>query len=314
MPCFFCVYKGENVVTAIRFIISCFIVIMNTAIVSLGICLTAVVKCLLPLSSVKRAMTFVANRMMWIWATINNATLNVINPVEWQIEGGEQLTQKGWYLVICNHQSWADIVVLCSVLRHRIPMPKFFLKYELLFVPFVGMGCWALDMPFMRRYSKEYLAKHPEKKGQDLQTTRRSCEKFQYTPTTVVNYVEGTRHSYDKAANRRSPYQHLLSPKSGGIAYTLAAMGEQFEYVVDVTLAYPENIQTPFRDMLTGKLTKIVVKIDVVPMSQVPQGDYFNQPAFKREFQSWLSGRWKDKDAYLDELYQQHQTFSDVKN
>ena len=276
---------------------------MNTALASLGIFLMAVIKWIIPLATVQRAMTSAANRVMWLWASINHATLTIINPLEWQIEGGEALTQQGWYLVICNHQSWADIVVLCSVLRNRIPMPKFFLKYELLYVPFVGLACWALDMPFMRRYSKEYLAKHPEKKGQDLQTTRRSCAKFQHTPTTVVNYVEGTRHCYDKAKNRRSPYQHLLSPKSGGIAYTLAAMGEQFEYVVDVTLAYPDNIETPFRDMLTGKLTRIVIKIEMIPMAQVPQGDYFNQPSFKREFQTWLSGRWKIKDQYLDNLY-----------
>ncbi|WP_417884199.1 acyltransferase [Vibrio rumoiensis] len=294
-------------VTVIRFLISCVIVIINTALASLGIFLMALVKWVIPISALQRAMTYGANRVMWLWASINNVTLNIINPVEWQIEGGEALTQQGWYLVICNHQSWADIVVLCSVLRNRIPMPKFFLKYELLYVPFVGLACWALDMPFMRRYSKEYLAKHPDKKGQDLQTTRRSCAKFQHTPTTVVNYVEGTRHSYDKAKHRRSPYQHLLSPKSGGIAYTLAAMGEQFEYVVDVTLAYPDNIEMPFRDMLTGKLTKIVVKIDMIPMSQVPQGDYFNQPSFKREFQAWLSGRWKEKDQYLDHLYHAEQ-------
>lgn len=285
--------------------ISCFIVILNTAVASLVIILMALIKWLIPIKPIQKTMTFIANRSMWVWATLNHFTLNVINPVKWEIEGGENLTQKGWYLVICNHQSWADIVILCSVLRNRIPMPKFFLKYELLFVPFVGLGCWALDMPFMRRYSKDYLAKNPEKKGQDLATTRRSCEKFQHTPTTVVNYVEGTRHSYEKAKTRRSPYQHLLSPNAGGIAYTLAAMGEQFEYVVDMTLAYPENIETPFKDMLMGKLTKIVVKIEMIPMSEVPKGDYFNDNTFKREFQSWLSGRWKEKDSYLDKLYSQ---------
>ncbi|MFV0575849.1 MAG: acyltransferase [Vibrio sp.] len=289
----------------IRFVISCFIVILNTAVASLVIILMALIKWLIPIKPIQKTMTFIANRSMWVWATLNHFTLNVINPVKWEIEGGENLTQKGWYLVICNHQSWADIVILCSVLRNRIPMPKFFLKYELLFVPFVGLGCWALDMPFMRRYSKDYLAKNPEKKGQDLATTRRSCEKFQHTPTTVVNYVEGTRHSYEKAKTRRSPYQHLLSPNAGGIAYTLAAMGEQFEYVVDMTLAYPENIETPFKDMLMGKLTKIVVKIEMIPMSEVPKGDYFNDNTFKREFQSWLSGRWKEKDSYLDKLYSQ---------
>lgn len=292
--------------TVMVFIASSLLVIVNTAVISVGICLIAIIKWLIPIAGLQQRMTALANGLMWLWSTVNHGILNTINPVQWHIEGGEQLTKQGWYLVMSNHQSWADIVVLCSVLRNRIPMPKFFLKHELLYVPFLGMGCWALDMPFMRRYSKDYLAKHPQKKGQDLRTTRRSCEKFQHSATTIVNFVEGTRHRYDKAQTRHSPYQHLLSPKAGGMAYTLAAMGEQFEYVVDITLAYPDNRETPFRDMLSGKLKKVVVNIEVIPMTDVPQGDYFNQATFKRQFQAWLSGRWQSKDTYLEALYQQH--------
>lgn len=280
------------------------LVILNSAVCSVAICLVAVIKFFLPGDSLKSAATQVANKVMWLWATINAAILNLSNPVEWDIQGGgEALNKNGWYLMISNHLSWTDIVVLCCVFKDRIPMPKFFLKQQLLYVPFIGMACWALDMPFMRRYSREYLIRHPEKRGQDLATTRRSCAKFKHTPTTVVNYVEGTRFTEDKQRNSKAGYQYLLQPKTGGIAYTLAAMGEQFDNIIDVTLAYPDNTNKPFKDMLMGRMTKIVVRTRVLPVDEQVLGNYFDDKPYKRQFQQWLGGIWQEKDSQLKQIY-----------
>ncbi|KOO08758.1 acyltransferase [Vibrio hepatarius] len=286
------------------FVLNSLVVIVNSVICSVVICIIALVKVLLPSPKLKANATSVANQVMWLWATINAKVLALTNHVEWDIEGGEELKQDGWYLLISNHLSWTDIVVLCCVFKDRIPMPKFFLKQQLMYIPFLGMACWALDMPFMRRYSREYLIRHPEKRGQDLLTTRRSCEKFKYTPTTVVNYVEGTRFTREKQRSSKAGYQYLLQPKTGGIAYTLAAMGDQFENIIDVTLAYPENTDKPFKDMLMGRMTKIVVRTQVLPIDEHVRGDYFNDKPFKRQFQQWLSSLWQDKDLLLQKIYQ----------
>ncbi len=115
--------------------------------------------------------------------------------------GAGRLEQKkNVYLLISNHHSWADIVVLCVLFRKHIPMNKYFLKQQLAWVPFIGLACWALDMPFMRRYSRSYLIRHPERRGKDVETTRRSCEKFRSHPTTIVNFVEGSRFTEEKKA------------------------------------------------------------------------------------------------------------------
>ncbi len=261
-------------------------------------------KLVLPFKPAQALCTTLANKFMWLWATVNHGILHLVNPkLEWEIEGLEALRKDGWYLMISNHLSWTDIVVLCSVFKDRIPMPKFFLKQQLLYVPFVGMACWALNMPFMKRYSREYLIKHPEKRGQDLETTRRSCAKFKDTPTTVVNYVEGTRFTTEKQKRSKAGYQHLLQPKSGGIAYTLAAMGEQFDSIIDVTLAYPENRVEPFKAALMGNMTKIVVKVRTLPIDENVSGDYFNDKPYKRRFQQWLGDLWQQKDDVLKEIH-----------
>lgn len=89
---------------------------------------------------------------------------------KWDVQGLEGLNKKNWYLLISNHHSWADIVVLCVLFRKHIPMNKYFLKQQLAWVPFIGLACWALDMPFMRRYSRSYLIRHPERRGKDVET------------------------------------------------------------------------------------------------------------------------------------------------
>ncbi len=278
-------------------------VILNTAIISLMICVVALVKFITPTLALKRYPTALANWLMWIWATVNAGILSLFNRVEWDVQGVEGLSKQGWYLMISNHRSWTDIVVLCCVFKDRIPMPKFFMKQQLLYIPLMGMACWALGMPFMKRYSREYLIRHPEKRGEDLRTTRRSCLQFKHIPTTVVNYVEGTRSNAHKLAKSRAGYKHLLQPKSGGIAYTLAAMGEQFDSILDVTLAYPENVENPFKDMLMGRMKRIVVRVNVRPVDEQVLGDYFNDKPYKRQFQQWLGDMWQEKDEVLDKYY-----------
>jgi 1-acyl-sn-glycerol-3-phosphate acyltransferase len=183
-------------------------------------------------------------------------------------------------------------------------MPRFFLKHQLLWVPIIGVGCWVLDMPFMKRYSKEQIAKNPELKGKDIETTREKCEKFRHIPTTVINFCEGTRFTPIKHKQKGSPYTHLLTPKAGGTSFTLQAMGNQFQEVLDITLVYPDR-QTDksiVLDLLAGRLQSVYVYIDRIPVTDDLRGDYFNDPEFRDHFQGWLNSRWELKDKRIEEV------------
>ena len=186
--------------------------------------------------------------------------------------------------------------------RKHIPMNKYFLKQQLAWVPFLGLACWALDMPFMKRYSRAYLLRHPERRGKDVETTRRSCEKFRLHPTTIVNFVEGSRFTQEKHLQTHSTFQNLLPPKAAGIAMALNVLGKQFDKLLNVTLCYPDNNRQPFFDMLSGKLTRIVVHVDLQPISDELHGDYINDKSFKRHFQQWLNSLWQEKDRLLTSL------------
>lgn len=277
---------------------SLLLALTNTAFFTLIIVMAALCK-LLPITPWQRQATRAANAAMAGWLAGNSLLLNLCNRIDWQVQDHSQLNPQGWHLIISNHQSWTDIVMLGHLFRGRLPVPKFFLKYELLFVPFIGLACWGLDMPFMRRYSPAKLLKQPQLRGKDIATTQAACAKFRHTPTTIINFVEGTRFTPEKRLSQRSGYQHLMPPKAAGLAMALHAMDGQFDKLLNVTLHYPDNPDTPFRDLLCGRMGRIQVLIEEIPMSQVPQGNYQADKQFKREFQNWLNGVWSHKDAQL---------------
>ena len=275
------------------------ILTVNTMFWFVPVFLLAVVKLLVPVASIRRAITRLLMAMAENWVFVNTLALRGSGSVNWQTTGGDELHPDGWYLVMSNHQTWVDIVVLQAAFNRRIPLLKFFIKQELIWFPLLGIGFWALDMPFMKRYSPSYLARHPEKKGKDLEATRLACAKFRDTPTSVINFVEGTRFSEEKRDARQSPYRHLLPPRAGGIAVALSSMGELFDAVVDVTLVY-EGAPPKFWDMVCGDRVVVTVDVRALPIeSGLVAGDYENDREFRRHVHRWLSAVWRDKDERI---------------
>lgn len=292
----------SRLLAAITLPLSIALTILVTIICSVPIIIAGLIKLLVPIPAVWRSISVFCNFMMYCWCE-GLALLLHLNPwLKWDVQGIEGLNKRNWYLLISNHHSWADIVVLCVLFRKHIPMNKYFLKQQLAWVPFIGLACWALDIPFMRRYSRGYLIRHPERRGKDVETTRRSCEKFRVHPTTIVNFVEGSRFTEEKQRQTRSPYNNLLPPKAAGIAMALGVLGSQFDKLLNVTLCYPENNHRPFYDMLSGRLTRIVVRINLEPVAEDLHGDYVNDKNFKRHFQRWLNMLWEEKDRQLTEI------------
>ncbi|WXL26325.1 acyltransferase [Ectopseudomonas mendocina] len=277
-----------------------FLALLNTITLIGPMLIVALGKFVLPGKPLKNACS---RLVMWIaetWAEINKLIFATLLPVQWDIRGNADLRQSTSYLVISNHQSWVDIPALVQAFNRKTPYFKFFLKQELIWVPFLGLAFWALDYPFMKRYSKAYLAKHPEMKGKDLEITKRACEKFKDLPVTVVNYLEGTRFTPAKKAQQQSPYQHLLKPKAGGVAFVLAALGEQLDAVLDVTLVYPGDHIPGFWELISGQVDRVIVDIQTRELNpQLYQGDYENDPSFRSLVQGWVTQLWEEKDARI---------------
>lgn len=278
------------------------LLLLNTLVLIGPLMVFALLKLVLP----GRGRDYASWAVMWIaetWSEIDKAIFALCIPTQWDIRGIEKLRQDTSYLCVSNHQSWVDIPALIESLNRRVPFFKFFLKKELIWVPLLGLAWWALDYPFMKRYSKAFLDKHPELKGKDLEITKAACELFKRQPVTVVNYLEGTRFSESKRQAQQSPYQHLLKPKAGGVAFVLAALGEQLDALLDVTIVYPGDKAPGFWDLLNGSISRVIIDIRVRELDPaLCAGDYENDPEFRQRVQAWVNQLWLDKDQRIAQL------------
>ncbi len=265
----------------------------------------AVLKLLLPFPAVRRRIDPVLNGLATAWITCNDAWIGLLLHGPWDVEGVDELRYAGWYLVNCNHRSWVDIFVLQRVLNRRIPLLKFFLKQQLVYVPVIGLAWWALDFPFMRRHSKAALRKRPALRAQDRETTRRACAKFALVPTSVMNFAEGTRFTLAKHRTQSSPYRHLLKPKAGVLALALNTMGPRFSALLDVSIVYPDGTPS-FWQLACGRSGRVIVRTRELPIpSNLCRGDYDGDAAFRAEFHRWLTQLWEEKDRQIETILAQ---------
>jgi 1-acyl-sn-glycerol-3-phosphate acyltransferase len=265
---------------------------INTIFWSLVLFLVAFLKLLLPVAGWRRLCSRAMDGIGTIWIFFNNCNNKLVNKIHWDVRGTDNLEPNRWYLVVANHQSWVDILVMQKIFYRKIPFLKFFLKKELFWVPILGLAWWALDYPFLERSSSTL---------KDIETTKKACQKFMTLPVSIMNFVEGTRFTLEKHKEQRSPYSHLLKPKAGGTALVLTAMGEQLHSILDVTIAYPEGAKS-FWAFLCGEVSEIKVRVKSLPIDQEVSGDYFQDREFRKRFRNWLNALWVEKDKTLAEL------------
>lgn len=289
----------------LRGVLSALLLALNTLFWCWPLFALALLKLMLPFAPVQRTLRYGMHRIAESWMAVNSFWMDLARDIDWDVQGRELVDMRHSYLVTSNHQSWADILVLQYQLSRRMPILKFFLKQELIWVPVIGLCWWALEFPFMKRFSKEYLAKHPEKRGEDLATTRRACERYRTNPVSVFNFLEGTRFTPAKHAEQQSPFRHLLRPRAGGIAFVIDAMGEQLSALINVTIHYPDG-RPSFWDLLAGRIRKVVLRLESQPIPEEFIGRNYDQDdAYRLAFQQWVNALWQAKDAQLVELHRQ---------
>lgn len=281
------------------------LLIGNLALIGTPILLAGLVKRLLPSGRLRAKVTIRFANLAKRWVANNDRIFDTMLPTTWDIEGVETGNHSGRYLMVSNHASWIDIIAIYRAFHDDYPFIRFFMKSQLLWFPILGQACWALDFPFMKRHTPEFLAKHPEKRGEDLETTRKACRKYRHIPVAILNFLEGTRFSEKKRREQGSPYRHLLRPRSGGISFVLASLGEQLDGIYDVTLAYPGR-DVNMLDFLLGKTPRVVVRVRRV---EVP-AEFFDAAVTERgevrdRFKRWLEQLWRDKDELLERLHSQ---------
>ena len=283
------------------------IISFSTIVLTIVLCFLAIFKFLAPTETIRRRMRRLLAGLAELWISINNALFSLYRKTQWDIALPEPLDYQGSYLVCSNHQSWVDILVLQRALNGRIPFMRFFLKKQLIWVPFLGVAWWTLEMPFMRRDSREKLSKNPALRGRDLESARKACEKFRGVPVSIMNFPEGTRFSPGKRDRNKVPYRNLLNPRIGGIGQVLYALSGDLDGLIDVTIVYSnpgrEGPAPTFWDLVCGRIPKIVVRAENRTIPPHLLGRNFREDrSFRKDLEVWISGIWTEKDCLIDDL------------
>ena len=274
---------------------ACTLIILNLFILPTIVLISAFFMLIIPIKAWKKyCLWFQQVYLPPYWADINNKILDFFTPVKWEVHGKGELNNNNWYFIICNHSSWADILVLDKVFNRKIPKIKFFMKQELLWMlPICGLACHIMGYPFIKR--------HRDRKGlmQDIETTKKISMSFKNRPTTIANFLEGTRFTLEKQQREiNSPYQNLLNPNPLMLALVAEALTGYLNQVIDVTIVYS---QTPASiwSLLSGKIKKITVYYEVLPIDNDFRGNYVQDKDFRKRLQQRIKQIWLAKDQLL---------------
>lgn len=283
------------------------LLIVNTLLFGLPVIFLGIFKVALKNDAWRRWWTRPIVALCSAWAYVCMFVQKMIIPVSFDVTyEGEPLSCEQSYMVICNHQSMADIPVLMKAVHGRLPFMRFFAKASLKKVPVFGFAWQLVDCPFMQRYSKEFIEQNPHFKGKDLEQTKLSCRRLRHHPVSIVNYLEGTRFTQRKHIQQGGQYRHLLIPRAGGVALAISALEGQLKYLVDVTIYYHDD-HFELWDYLCGRVRQVTIHVNTTQMpSGFALGDYENDPEFRQLFQNWLNQLWHEKDERLDQLARQN--------
>ncbi|MGB5292783.1 MAG: acyltransferase [Lysobacterales bacterium] len=281
------------------------LVTISTVVLTTVIFLLSVFKLMAPAGRARNAMTHWLSSLGELWVSINKAAV-CLYPIEWDIHMPEGISHKGRYLVFCNHQSGVDILALQHVLNRRAPFGRYLLKHQLIWVPVLGVAWWALDMAFLRRYSRQELLKNPSLRGKDLENAARACEKLKHIPVSMMTFPEGTRFSRAKRDAQNSPYQHLLRPRYGGVGQVLYSFDDALDYLIDVTIIYPDGTPSVWQ-YVSGQVKKITVHIQLRPIDEQLRGvDFREDSEAKGRLKTWLNGIWEEKESLMSHTLNSH--------
>ena len=279
---------------------------INTVVLTAVIFILSIFKLIAPVGRARNAMTRWLSSLGELWVSVNKCSVWFYRDMEWDVHIPEGISHKGRYLVFCNHQSGVDILALQHVLNRRAPFGRYLLKHQLIWVPVLGVAWWALDMAFLRRYSRQELIRNPSLRGKDLENAARACEKLKHIPVSMVTFPEGTRFTKAKRDTQNSPYRHLLKPRYGGVGQVLYSFDDALDCLIDVTIIYPEGTPSVWQ-YVSGQVRKISVHIALRPIGEELRGSDFRQDGTaKGHLKGWLNDIWDEKEHLIADSMSSH--------
>lgn len=224
---------------------------------------------------------------------------------------GDKFESDETAIVLSNHRSWIDSVLLISLARNvgRGGDFKFMAKKSLLLFPVFGLvGAVTDSVVFIEREAKKAGAAMSSLYHRLVDQRRRDL------PFWFIIFPEGTRRTNKKLAKARDfakkrdlqPLDHVLQPRTKGFVTMSKALRGTASAIYDVTIAYgtepSEDVRPSFlRLYFTTALQNRVIHVHQrrIPIENVP----VDEEAAK----VWLYKLFEQKDTMIDKYYKKGQ-------
>lgn len=277
-------------------------IVVNLSLWLCPLMVLVLLKWLIPAARFRRG---VDGAMAWVYRSAvqcDSWVLFGLMDIRLEVEGMADRYTGDFYLVIANHQSWSDIFILQHLFNRKAPVLKFLVKKELIFMPLVGLICWAYDYPFLHRRSHKSDPNSSGVSKTDRETLNRSLGRFLGSTASIINFAEGTRYSPAKARKQGSPFRHLLKPRAGGLNAIFQMVGTRLDAVVDVTLAYDAETASFWR-FIGGGIRRVKIHAEtLVPGEILHDGEGPQEGSPLGMTAEWINERWALKDRVLSRL------------
>jgi 1-acyl-sn-glycerol-3-phosphate acyltransferase len=204
---------------------------------------------------------------------------------------GDQLPLGENSLVICNHQSMADVPLIFTLAwrKKMLENLKWYVKDIIKYVPGPGWGMKFLNCIFLKRDWESDKTKI----NQTFSNITDNRIKI-----WLISFLEGTRISSKKlelatqfAATKGlcSP-EHVLLPRTKGFVASISGLRGHITSVVDLTIYYPDGIPTLWQ-VFRRDLLKAFINIERIPIAALPTAS--------KDLEKWVFEQYQKKDQLL---------------
>lgn len=213
------------------------------------------------------------------------------------------LSQDKSYVMVINHRSHVDILVILAVFYDQIPNVKFFLKRSLFWVPFLGQFCYLMNYVFVSKIKTNLVRRDPSMVQKQRDLISQQCRGLVKSPVTLAVFAEGTRYVAEKKLGVKKVFRNLLAPQPAGIALALEASARHISDLLDITLVYDVGFVSAWL-LLSGQVNDIEIHaqtFDVTKSNLV--GDYVRDRNYRKYFSEWVRSLWQRKDGLLTQAF-----------
>lgn len=298
-------YIAVNIVTVPLLLLSSFVITVLSAVVIIGGAGSVVLSCRL-LRILFRPNVRMQRTILDKWFSIFMGHCEHLGGFTLRVTG-DVFREDETAVIVCNHRSWMDTVVLFSLARQvgRNGDLKYLAKKSLLLFPVFGLiGAVTDSVVFIERSAQKATAAMSKVYRRLTDKRRRDL------PFWLIIYPEGTRRTPAKLAAARDfakkrdlrPLDHVLQPRTKGFVGAAQALRGSAGAIYDVTVAYGDNPEDEVRPSFlrmyfTTALRNRVVHVHQrrIPMDSVPKDE--------KDAKLWLYKLFEQKDTLIDGYY-----------